>query len=122
MGTPKRGRTWRTDGAIARSFRCLLRLTAVLCAASTIAPEVIAQQAPSEAPASKNGAKLAHVLANVSYMLGVSGSLPLLLDGDNIKVGQASISLGEADWKIQHSLKKPWDVITRETKMVEEEI
>ena len=31
--------------------------------------------------------------------------------------------IGESmDWKIQHSLKKPWDVITRETKMVEEEI
>lgn len=98
MDSPKRARTWGTDGAIARIFRCLLRLTAVLCAASTIPPEVIAQQAPSEAPASKNGAKLAHVLADVSYMLGVSGSPPLLLDGDNIKVGQASISLGDAQW------------------------
>lgn len=26
------------------------------------------------------------------------------------------------DWKVQHSLKKPWDVITRETKLVEEEV
>jgi hypothetical protein len=98
MDAPRQARTWATAGAIAGSLRCLLPLAAFLCATLTFVPAVLAQEARRVVPASKNGAKLAHVLAGVPDMLGVPGGTPIILDGHKLKLGQTSIELGDAQW------------------------
>lgn len=102
MDVAKWARQCAMSAVFALGFHCSLRSAAVLCTAAISAPAAIAQQASQESPTSKNAAILAHVLASVPEMLGVLDGTQIRLDGsNNLKVGQASISVSEMHW-LQH--------------------